>query len=199
MEGGNNRLYTDDNPKTTIKGTGYSDKKKALKTLKLISKRSIVYQKSVVITMLYRAKHHRNKTDNMKEAIKVYEQWLKKNKNKKRRYEYLKLSTIKKYEGLAKEYGILEIPSVKKFYETYKKYKGNKRKMAFIPVDKSDPTGYDFDSMREIFLHTKLKKIKRLYYPNGKYKGLPTKWYLILIMFAYGSGSILESYLLNHL
>jgi hypothetical protein len=57
--------------------------------------------------------------------------------------------------------------------------------MAFIPVDKSDPTGYDFDSMREIFLHTKLKKKKRLYYPNGKYKGLPTKWYLILIMFAY--------------
>ena len=185
MDGGNNRLYTDDNPKTTIKGTGYSDKKKALKTLKLISKRSIVYQKSVVITMLYRAKHHRNKTDNMKEAIKVYERWITKNKNKKRRYKYLKLTTIKKYEGLAKKYGILEIPSVKKFYETYKKYKGNKRKMAFIPVDKSDPTGYDFDSMREIFLHTKLKKIKRLYYPNGKYKGLPTKWYLILIMFAY--------------
>lgn len=185
MDGGNNRLYTDDNPKTTIKGTGYSDKKKALKTLKLISKRSIVYQKSVVITMLYRAKHHRNKTDNMKEAIKVYEQWLKKNKNKKRRYEYLKLSIIKKYEDLAKEYGILEIPSVKKFYETYKKYKGNKRKMAFIPVDKTKPTGYDFDSMRENFLHNKLKKTKRLYYPNGKYKGLPTKWYLILIMFGY--------------
>lgn len=197
QKGGNYKLYTDDNPSTTIKGTGYVNKKKALQTLKLIEKRSINYQKSVVNTMLYRAKHHKNKTPDMEEAIKIFKSWMDKNKNKKRKYEYLDLKTIIAYEKLADEYGVSEVTrGIKKanksdngFLVIYKKHKGNKGKMSFIPVKKSKPEGQDYDSMRESFLNSRLGQIKhaktKLYYTDGKYKGLPTKQHIIMIMNAY--------------
>ena len=38
------------------------------------------YQFNVINTMTNRAKYHKNINENMKEAIKVFEKWLKKNK-----------------------------------------------------------------------------------------------------------------------
>tara|TARA_B100000925_G_scaffold193020_1_gene146071 strand:+ start:378 stop:629 length:252 start_codon:yes stop_codon:yes gene_type:complete len=77
---GNNELYTDKNPKTTIKGLGFKDEKKAKDTLKKIKKKSLTYQKQVVITMYYRAKYHPHKNSEMKKAMLVFEKWMKKNK-----------------------------------------------------------------------------------------------------------------------
>ena len=51
-------LYTDDNPKTTIHGTGFKDKAAAERTLDLIGQRSLIYQYQTVNTMFNRAKHH---------------------------------------------------------------------------------------------------------------------------------------------
>jgi hypothetical protein len=193
----NNKLYTDDNPKTTIKGTGFVNKKKAIKTIDLIKKRSISYQKSVIITMLNRAKYHKNITDDMKEAIKVFNKWLIKNKNKKRKYEYLDIKVVKRFEKLAKEYGVSEVSrgikkasrSDKGFLVMYKKFNGNKQKLSFTPVKKNNPSGQDYDSMRETFINSRLGQMKKaktkLYYTSGKYKGMPTKQHIILIMYAY--------------
>ena len=77
----NKSLYEDTHPQSSTKGTGFKDKQKALDTLKIIKKRDLTYQKQVVNTMYNRAKYHPHQTTNMKEAMKIFEVWLKINKN----------------------------------------------------------------------------------------------------------------------
>ena len=74
----NTSLYRDDHPNTSTKGTGFKDKQKALDTLKIIKNRDLTYQKQIVITMYNRAKYHPHQTKEMKDAMKVYYDWLKK-------------------------------------------------------------------------------------------------------------------------
>lgn len=78
-------LYTDDNPTTTIHGTGFKDKAAAHRTLDLIKDRSLTYRFQTVNTMYHRAKHHpsmRNKiegsaaTSGMREAMDIFRNWL---------------------------------------------------------------------------------------------------------------------------
>ena len=47
----NSKLYTDDHPTLSLKGTGFKDVHTANKTIKLIEKRSLKYQYDVVNTM----------------------------------------------------------------------------------------------------------------------------------------------------
>ena len=81
MKNTNKSLYNDDHPKTSTKGTGFKDKQKALDTLKIIKNRDMTYQKLVVNTMYNRAKYHPHQTPAMKEAMKVFNKWLKEHKN----------------------------------------------------------------------------------------------------------------------
>jgi hypothetical protein len=76
----NKSLYEDKHPKTSTKGTGFKNKMKAMDTLKIIKDRDIVYQKQVVNTMYNRAKYHPHITKEMVEAMKVFKEWLDKNK-----------------------------------------------------------------------------------------------------------------------
>lgn len=73
-------LYSDYNPKTTLKGTGFKDEETAKRTLELISKRDLTYQKQVVNTMYNRAKFHPNQTVDMRKAMRVFNTWLSKHK-----------------------------------------------------------------------------------------------------------------------
>jgi hypothetical protein len=75
----NTSLYEDKHPQTSTKGTGFKDKQKALDTLKIIKNRDMKYQKQVVTTMYNRAKFHPNQTKEMKDAMKIFNDWLKKN------------------------------------------------------------------------------------------------------------------------
>jgi len=74
----NTSLYRDDHPETSTKGTGFKDKQKALDTLKIIKNRDLTYQKQIVVTMYNRAKFHPHQTKEMRDAMKVYYNWLKK-------------------------------------------------------------------------------------------------------------------------
>ena len=77
-------LFSDYNPKTTTHGLGFKNKKKALHTVKAIKNRDLKYQVNVVATMLGRAKKHPSQTEEMREAIVVFNKWMndyKKNKN----------------------------------------------------------------------------------------------------------------------
>jgi hypothetical protein len=76
-------LYSDYNPKTTIKGLGFKDKDKALYTIERIKNEPIKYQISVINTMIGRAKNHPNKTKGMEDAIKIFNKWLKDYKKNK--------------------------------------------------------------------------------------------------------------------
>ena len=69
-------LYTDDNPETTIHGTGFKDEAAAKTTFDLISKRSLLYQFQTVNTMWHRANGHPHKTKNMEAAMKLFREWL---------------------------------------------------------------------------------------------------------------------------
>ena len=76
-------LYSDYDPKNTITGLGFKNKEKALYTINKIKDQPIKYQKSVVSTMIGRAKNHPHKNKDMDQAIKIFEDWLKKNKSHK--------------------------------------------------------------------------------------------------------------------
>lgn len=71
-------LYADYNPKTTIKGLGFKNKEKALFTINKIKNLDYKYQMNVINTMINRAKYHPHINDNMKEAIKIFEEFKKK-------------------------------------------------------------------------------------------------------------------------
>ena len=91
------KLYNHNkNPSQSIKGTGYGSKKKALETLKIIKNEPLTKQKQIVITMYYRAKHHKNRTKGMNEAMKVYRPWMIKNNIRTRKSSKRKLLTKNK-------------------------------------------------------------------------------------------------------
>lgn len=191
-------LYSDNKPETTIKGTGFKDAQTANKTLKLISKRSPMYQMSVVNTMIQRAKYHPNPTPAMSNAVKVFNEWKRKNKNIKTKYPFLPLSTISKYEPIAEMRRLSEVSRGVKsatktkygFLEFYKKVNGDQRKLAFTPTT-DNPAGQDYWSAREAFLNARTAQIRAR--NNGKMpksaliddNGLPTNQHIVMIMNGY--------------
>lgn len=91
IQGGNLDLYSAGKhiPKTI---TGFSNKKKALLTLKNIKKYPINYQKQVVITMYNRAKYHPYKNAHIQDAMNVFQKWMTKHNIK------IKKKTIKQHK-----------------------------------------------------------------------------------------------------
>ena len=174
------KLYSDDHPNISLKGTGFKNATIANNTIKLIKNRSLKYQFDVINTMYNRAKYHPNQTIEMKDAMKIFKIWLLDYKNKKAKepkYKFLPLETVIKYEILAKEYGINS-----SFIDVYKKIKSS-YKLQYIPYK----NGQDYYSFRNALIKSKLEKLSdsNLFYTKGKYKGLPTKKHLLLIMHAY--------------
>lgn len=76
--GKDSHLYTDDNPATTLHGTGFKDAATARHTIELVHKRSLLYQFQIINTMYYRAKHHPHSSNNkdMQAAMAVFRNWL---------------------------------------------------------------------------------------------------------------------------
>ncbi len=70
--------------KDAMKGTGYSDKEKAEYTIKvlddLMDKGENVWAMSIATTMETRAKKHPHQTDGMRDAMKIFREWIDKNK-----------------------------------------------------------------------------------------------------------------------
>jgi len=185
------QLYNDLHPNKSLKNTGFKNAKIAIKTIKLVSKRSLRYQFDVINTMYNRAKYHPHRTQDMEEAMKIFNKWLNNYPKLKTyedgRYKFLSLEQIKKYEKIAKIYKINDIH--KKFLEIYKDVDGLKNKLQYIPINEDKPDGKDYWSYRIKFINNKLEQIKRLniplYHIDGKYEGLPTKYHIILILHAY--------------
>ena len=89
------KTYKDDPPeeglyskggRDAIKGTGYANKEKAEYTVKkldwLMSKGERVWAMSIATTMETRAKIHKHQTPEMREAMKIFREWIDKNKLK---------------------------------------------------------------------------------------------------------------------
>jgi hypothetical protein len=194
-------LYTNANPKSTIKGTGYKDKKTALKTLKLIKNKPIKTQFLIINVLYQRAKYHKHQTKNMVEAMNIFKKWLhsyKKNmKGGAKKLPYLPLSLVNSYEKLADYYNVsrkargLEKPgtSDEGFLVVYRKVKGDKNIMKTIPCRKDKKDGVHWDRKREVEILGKLGQAKSMkldfFHKSGPLKGLPTVIHVNMIMWAY--------------
>ena len=77
-------LYTDDNPSTTLHGTGFQDEATAKKTTDLVKRRSLTYQFQVINTMFHRAKHHPHPNARIEAAMTVFKEWLDQYPSKKK-------------------------------------------------------------------------------------------------------------------
>jgi hypothetical protein len=189
------KLYADDHPELSTKGTGFKDENTALNTIKIISLRCLKYQFDVVNTMYNRAKYHPKQTPDMIKAMVIFKHWLDKyvkNKDKENKYkDFLSLDVIASYEKLADEYNIND-----KYIDFLKEYKKIKKpyKLQYILVNNKE----DYYSYRINLIKSILQKIKqnnnKLFYTSGKNAGLPTKNHLILILHAYSPVKLVRNY-----
>ena len=187
------QLYNDLHAEKSLKKTGFKDREKAISTIALVTKRSLRYQFDVINTMYNRAKYHPHKTFQMEEAMAIFHKWLKKypklKKYENKNYKFLTLEQIEKYEKIAEIYKISGIIRGINFLQMYKEVDGNPIKLQYIPIKLGKPEGQDYWSYRIEFINSKLNKIEQqnipLYYVNGKYKNLPTKQHIILILHGY--------------
>ncbi len=203
-------LYTDDNPKTTIHGTGFASEQAAKNTLELIKHRSLGYQFSTINTLYNRARYHPHQTKEMHDAMRVFAKFLsiypKLKEQEKKLYPFLPLDIIKSYEKLAQKYGISEVArGLKKSSKTdmgflkMLKHVTHPNKLQFIPIKKTNPKGQDYWTYRINFIKARLGQMKasntKLFYTEGKFKDLPTKQHVILILHGYSPlGSKLKKF-----
>jgi hypothetical protein len=68
-----------DNPrgKPRTRGIGYGTAEKARKSIRLLRGKPKVYQHQVATTMYYRAKHHKYQNEGMRQAMKVWDDYIK--------------------------------------------------------------------------------------------------------------------------
>ena len=153
-DGKASHLYTDDNPSTTLHGTGFKDEATARQTLELVSKRSLVYQFQTINTMYHRAAHHKSSTTNLniQAAMKVFRSWLDNDyheaKAAQRNYPLLKKEVVELYlpqiRAQAVELGIES--------EWAEQYIVARKKLANILMDDSKPEERDLAVVRQNFL-----------------------------------------------
>ncbi|PNS17660.1 PARP-type zinc finger-containing protein [Sphaceloma murrayae] len=150
-------LYTDDNPSTTLHGTGFKDRATALHTLDLVSSRSLTYQFQTINTMLYRARGHAHKTDGINEAIEVFQKWTEGYKSRKaelRSFPLLSKPKVKEYlerydegdfgdEGKETE----ELEGAEAFARMYVEL-GPRKRLANTLVDEKHPEKEDWEVRR---------------------------------------------------
>lgn len=195
------QLYNDLHPNKSLKNSGFKDADTATNTIKLVAKRSLRYQFDVINTMYNRAKYHPNRTPQMEDAMVIFKKWLKKypklKSNEEAHYKFLPLKQIIKYEKIAEIYKVSEVArglkkgnkTDKGFLQMYKEVDGKSHKLQYIPVKMNRPEGQDYWSYRIGFINSRLGQIKKaktpLYYTEGKYKGLPTKQHIILLLHGY--------------
>eukprot|EP00960_Hanusia_phi_P077929 768758-Hanusia_phi.AAC.3 len=92
-------LYSDDNPGTTQKGTGFANAEAALRTTRLVEDRPPNKRIWTINTMLHRAKHHPHQTQGMRDAIVIFEDWIRRYKEEKEVQKKSKKSPSARSEG----------------------------------------------------------------------------------------------------
>jgi hypothetical protein len=150
-ESKDSHLYTDDNPETTLHGTGFKDSDAAKHTIELVSKRSLTYQFQTINTMFHRAKGHPHKTPGISGAMAVFNEWLKvtypQAKKELRAGGFkpvLSKETVAAYAPKCRE--VLDAPDVR-FLDMYVELPKNKR-LANVLLDPKAPGEKDWEQER---------------------------------------------------
>ncbi|GAB7345081.1 hypothetical protein MBLNU457_3485t1 [Dothideomycetes sp. NU457] len=190
-------LYTDDNPQTTLHGTGFKDADTAHRTLKLVSQRSLTYQFQTINTLLCRARTHKHKTPGMEASMKIFQEWIDTFGDQKaavRPFRLLSKNNVKVYlERYDKgEYGVEgeadgELKDAEEFARMYVDLEARKR-LANILYDNEHPEREDWEVRRYKHLCSLVDEGKK--YEVGdlwidELDRLPTKMHLKMILWAY--------------
>jgi hypothetical protein len=206
-------LFANYKPKTTKHGFGYGTRKKAEETIQKLKNEPLNYQVIVVSTMMGRAKSHAHQTNGMREAVEVYEKWMKEYRYKKdkmkkdkmkkdkikkqnggnnKEYPFLSKELIKKYEPLAKKYNVsrkargLDKPTTtNKGFQPVFFSVSTPKNLKDCPVRKNKSDGLNWWKARENRVKAKLGQMKSMNIPFFDENGIPTKMHTILIMWAY--------------
>ncbi|XP_015590494.1 uncharacterized protein LOC107265503 isoform X2 [Cephus cinctus] len=171
---------------------GFKDKQKALDTLKMLDGRDISYQYHVIMSFVSRARRtlqitkDEEKLANLREAQKVFEDWLndyKENNRGKDNLAYLPLETVRGFRSLAKKYEVLD----DSFYLAYKKEKGDYKGLRAVRSQDDEVT---WDIVRNRKLKDIIAKIKKehiQWYETdvGDFRGFPTKEHTQCILLGY--------------
>lgn len=175
---------------------GFKDKQKALDTLKSLDGRDISYQYHVITSFVSRAKRtlqitrDEEKLANLRDALKIFEDWLTKYKENNRGKEnlaYLPIETIKAYRSLAKKYDVWD----DEFFKAYKGEKGDYKGLRAAKVADGDVT-WDIERNRRLKkIISKIKEEHIQWYETdvGDFRGLPTKEHTQCIVLAYSPDS----------
>lgn len=173
-------------------GMGYKDKKKALDTLKILDGRDISYQYHVITSFISRAKRtlqitrDEEKLENLRDALKVFEDWLtdyKENNRGKENFAYLPVEIVKAYRILAKKYSVLD----DEFYKIYSKEKGDYKNLRSVKIPSGEIT-WDIErnrKLKDIVNRIKQNHIQWYETDLGDFRGLPTKEHVSCIMLGY--------------
>lgn len=182
-------LYTDDNPSTTLHGTGFKDAATAKRTLELVSQRSLTYQFQTINTMFYRAKNHpySHGNEDMEAAMDIFRAWLHETypRAKASRPNFkplLKKETVNRYLSRLQESEDVDA----RFAQVYVALPKGKR-LANILVDENHPEQRDWERERE----ENLVQLTQDYDKNSSddqlwdNRGHPATWLLRCIAWAW--------------
>ncbi|KAK2585240.1 hypothetical protein KPH14_009942 [Odynerus spinipes] len=171
---------------------GFKDKQKALDTLKFLDGRDISYQYHVITSFVSRVKRtlqitkDEEKLSNLRDALKVFEDWLtdyKKNNRGKENFAYLPIETIKAFRPLAQRYDAID----DEFYVAYKEEKGDYKNLRTARLQNNGIT-WDIERnrrLKEIIANIKERNIQWYETDAGDLRGLPTKEHVRCIMLGY--------------
>ncbi|XP_078053350.1 uracil-DNA degrading factor [Augochlora pura] len=173
-------------------GLSFKDTERALRSLKSLEGRDIMYQYHAISGLIKRAKRvisvtkDEQKIKNMKEAVKVFEKWVlgyHLSSRAKENLNYLSLDLVRAFKPLADKYQIED----NGFLKAYEDADGDYKKLRNVQV--SDSVTVTWDIERNKNLQSLLENIKEnnieLFQAEGDLEGLPTEEHTRCIMWAY--------------
>ncbi|XP_011056078.1 PREDICTED: uncharacterized protein LOC105147049 [Acromyrmex echinatior] len=173
-------------------GMGFKNKQKALDTLKILDGRDTIYQFHVIMNFISRAKktlqitRKEEKLANLRDALKVFEDWMadyKENNRRKENLAYLLIETIKAFRSLAKKYDVWDDG----FFRAYMNEKGDYKSLRNVKVPNGDTT-WDIERnrrLKEIINRIKNNHVQWYETDVGDFRGLPTKEHVRCIVLGY--------------
>lgn len=178
-----------DNKPDAVAGLGFKDKEKACETISILKGRDPDYQKLAIKGLIGRAKRvltltkDKDKLQNINEAIKTFDDWLKNYENSnmaKENRPYLPLTTMKLFRSLADKHNV-ESENSKKFFKAYEKVNGEYKHLRTVESTEKEITW-------DIVRNTHLKNIMKKYNDENLDlwdDNLPTKAHLEMIVWSY--------------
>ncbi|XP_011874192.1 PREDICTED: uncharacterized protein LOC105565529 [Vollenhovia emeryi] len=173
-------------------GIGFKDKQRALDTLRILDGRDISYQYRVITSFVSRAKRtlqitrDAEKLANLRDALKIFEDWLadyKENNRGKENLAYLPIETISAFRSLAKRHGVWDDG----FFRAYEDEKGDYKSLRDVRVPDGDTT-WDVERnrrLKEIIGRIRDEHVQWYETDAGDFRGLPTKEHARCIALGY--------------